>query len=71
MATIYKIDYSPLWNTMKKKKVSQYYLLKNGIDNKTLNRLKHNENVTVLTILKLCKIINCTPNDIIKVDIEK
>lgn len=56
---------------MKKKKVSQYYLLKNGIDNKTLNRLKHNENVTVLTILKLCKIINCTPNDIIKVDIEK
>lgn len=71
MVTIYKIDYSPLWNTMKKKKVSQYYLLKNGIDNKTLNRLKHNENVTVLTILKLCKIINCTPNDIIKVDIEK
>ena len=37
------IDYSPLWKTMEEKKVSQYTLLKKGVDNKTLNRLKHNE----------------------------
>lgn len=40
------IDYSPLWETMKKKNISQYQLLKQGIDNKTLNRLKNNKNIT-------------------------
>ena len=59
------IDYSPLWETMKKKNISQYKLLKQGIDNKTLNRLKNNKNITVLTLLKLCEILDCTPNDII------
>ena len=59
------IDYSPLWETMKKKNISQYQLLKQGIDNKTLNRLKNNKNITVLTLLKLCEILDCTPNDII------
>ena len=59
------IDYIPLWETMKKKNISQYQLLKQGIDNKTLNRLKNNKNITVLTLLKLCEILDCTPNDII------
>ena len=59
------IDYSPLWETMKKNNISQYQLLKQGIDNKTLNRLKNNKNITVLTLLKLCEILDCTPNDII------
>lgn len=59
------IDYSPLWQTMKSKNISQYQLLKQGIDNKTLNRLKNNQNITVLTLLKLCNILDCTPNDII------
>ena len=59
------IDYSPLWETMKKKNISQYQLLKQRIDNKTLNRLKNNKNITVLTLLKLCEILDCTPNDII------
>ena len=31
------IDYSPLWKTMEEKKVSQYTLLKKGVDNKTLD----------------------------------
>lgn len=59
------IDYSPLWETMKQKNITQYQLLKMGIDNKTLNRLKNNKNMTVLTLIKLCDILDCTPNDII------
>jgi len=51
---------------MKSKKISQYRLLKMGIDNKTLDGLKHNKNITVLTLEKLCTIIGCTPNDIIE-----
>ena len=51
---------------MKSKKISQYQILKMGIDNKTLDGLKHNKNITVLTLEKLCTIIGCTPNDIIE-----
>lgn len=35
-----KLDYSPLWATMKEKGISQYRLLKCGVDNKTLDTLK-------------------------------
>ena len=59
------IDYGPLWVTLKKKGISQYYLLQHGIDNKTLDSLKKNGNITLLTLEKLCDIIDCTPNDII------
>ena len=35
-----KLDYSPLWATMKEKGISQYRLLKCGVDNKTLDTFK-------------------------------
>lgn len=60
------IDYSPLWQTMQDKNVTQYQLLKSGIDNKTLDSLKKNKNITLLTVEKLCKILDCQPNDIVK-----
>lgn len=60
------IDYTPLWDTMKKKNISQYYLLKMGLDNKTLDALKKNKNITLLTVEKLCRIIDCTPNEIVR-----
>ncbi len=60
------IDYSPLWATLKERKISQYQLLKSGIDNKTLDSLKKNKNITLLTLEKLCTIIDCTPNDIVE-----
>lgn len=60
------IDYSPMWDTMKEKGISQYYLLKHGIDNKTLDSLKKSNNITLLTLEKLCKILDSTPNDIIR-----
>ena len=57
------IDYSPLWHTMEEKQISQYVLLKSGIDHKTLDRLKKNS--TALTLEKLCLILDCQPNDVI------
>ena len=59
------IDYEPLWQTMKEKGITQYYLLQNGIDNKTLDSLKKNKNITMLTLEKLCTILGCTPNDVV------
>ena len=51
---------------MQKKNITQYQLLKSGIDNKTLDSLKKNKNVTLLTVEKLCKILDCQPNDIVQ-----
>lgn len=59
------IDYSPLWATMEQKNISQYKLLKSGIDNRTLNSLKKGKNITMLTLNKLCNILDCTPNDVV------
>lgn len=58
------IDYSPLWDTMKRKGITQYRLLKLGIDHKTLDSLKKNKNITLLTVEKLVNALECTPNDI-------
>ena len=51
---------------MKEKNITQYQLLKMGIDNKTLDGLKHDKNITLLTVEKLCVILECTPNDIVE-----
>ncbi len=60
------VDYSPLWETMKRKGVTQYALIQSGVDRRTLDWLKKNKNVTMLTLEKLCSILECTPNDIVR-----
>ena len=59
-------DYRPLWDTMRKNGVSQYQLLKGGIDNKTLDSLKKNKNITMVTLETLCRIVGCTPNAVVR-----
>ena len=60
------LDYTPLWETMKRKGISQYRLLKSGVDNKTLDALKKGGNITLLMVEKLCTILDCTPNEIVR-----
>ncbi|WP_195891114.1 helix-turn-helix domain-containing protein [Levyella massiliensis] len=66
MYRIIIISYRPLWNTLKNKEVSQYRLLQAGIDNKTLDRLKKNQNITLATLEKLCVVLDCSPNDVVE-----
>ena len=52
---------------MDEKGVTQYRLLKDKIiDNKTLDALKHGRNITLLTLEKLCRVLDCTPNDVVR-----
>ena len=51
---------------MQIRKMTQYQLLKSGIDHKALDTLKKNKNVTLVTLEKLCRILDCTPNDIVR-----
>ncbi len=61
------IIYSKLWDTMKKKGISTYYLReKAGIDSKTIRRLKANENIETKTLDKICQALDCKIDDIIE-----
>ena len=51
---------------MKERGISQYRLLKSGVDNKTLDTIKKGGNITMLTLEKICSILDCTPNDVIR-----
>ena len=61
------IKYDRLWKTMKEKGVSQYALYTTyNINRSQLNRLRHNQNVQVNTIDKLCNILHCQVEDIME-----
>lgn len=60
-------DYSPLWQTMREMGITTYRLIKEGIDKKTLSNLQHNKNVTVLTLEKLCTILNCSVENVVRI----
>ena len=61
------ISYEPLWRTMKERGATTYTLqVKGEISSSTIRRLKANESVSTNTFEALCKILNCTLNDIIE-----
>lgn len=60
------IKFTPLWETMKKKNISQYKLMKEyGFSAGQLSRLRANHNVNTHTINILCEILDCTVEDIL------
>ena len=60
------IDFAPLWQTMKDKNISCYALInKHGISRGMIDKLKHNRNVTLETVARLCKILDCRIEDIV------
>jgi len=61
------ISYEPLWNTLKNKNRSTYYLSHNGfLSRSIIHKLKHNEVVTTKTINTLCSVLECNVEDIMK-----
>ncbi|MGN0333508.1 MAG: helix-turn-helix domain-containing protein [Lachnospiraceae bacterium] len=61
------ISYEPLWETLRKKEISQYQLIKKyHISAGQLSRLRANQNVSTHTINMLCEILNCKVEDIMQ-----
>ena len=61
------ISYEPLWRTMKEKGVTKYTLIyKLGFSAYTISNLRKNKSITMNTLEKLCKVLECKPNDIIE-----
>lgn len=65
------LDDSPMWETMHRKNISQYSLLKAGVDNKTLDAIKKGKNITLLTLEKICVVLDCTPNEVVRFEKEQ
>lgn len=52
---------------MKDRGVTKYTLIyKMGFSAYTITNLKRNKSITMNTLEKLCKVLQCTPNDIIE-----
>lgn len=61
------IKYDRLWNTLKKKGISQYKLIKDyGIDKAQLHRLRKNMIVKTIILNNLCRILDCQVEDIME-----
>ena len=62
------ISYDNFWNTLKKKKITQYSLIKDyKVSTGLLNRMRHNEPISLATVETLCTILKCRVQDIVDV----
>ena len=61
------ISYEPLWKTMEQKGITTYALInKYGINPRTINNLKHNKSITMFTMERLCSILECQADGIVR-----
>ena len=61
------ISYARLWETMGQRGATTYTLqAKGGISSSTIRRLKAGESVSTNTLDALCRILNCTLEDIVE-----
>ena len=51
---------------MKDKEITTYQLIQAGIDKRTIQNLRENKNITMLTAEKLCSILHCDISDIVE-----
>ena len=66
------ISYAPLWETMKKRGITTYTLIKDySFSRGTLDSLKQNRNITMATLNDLCEILSCQVQDVIQYIPEK
>lgn len=56
---------------MREKCITQYELLHRGIDNRTLDTLRKNGNMTLYTLEKICKALDCNPEEVVDLQMMK
>ena len=62
------VKYTRLWETMQRKGISQYRLIKTyGISNGQLNRLRKNLYISTHTVETLCRILDCRVEDVMEI----
>lgn len=60
------ISYDPLWDTMRRKNITTYTLIKeHGFSRGTLDSLKQNRNISTATLDDICEMLNCRVEDVL------
>lgn len=60
------ISYGPLWQTMKDKNITTYALIyKHNFSPYTITNLKRNKSITMNTLERLCKILDCQAESVV------
>ena len=59
------VYYRKLWKMLEDKGLSQKILTDNGITSRVMDSLRHNGNLEVMTLVKICDILDCQFGDII------
>ncbi|MBR6219494.1 MAG: helix-turn-helix transcriptional regulator [Clostridia bacterium] len=65
------ISFRPMREYMQKNHISYYYLGNEGIDARTLHRIRHDLPVTTTTLNAVCRIMHCQPGELIEYIEEK
>lgn len=61
------ISYAPLWETMKRKGMTTYRLVKeHSFSRGTLDSLKQNRNISTVTLNDLCRILSCRVEEVLE-----
>lgn len=61
------ITFDPLWKTLKEKNITQYDLItKYEMSRGTLDNLKHNRSITLMTLNDICTMLDCDICDVIE-----
>ena len=60
------ISYRPMREYMAENHITYYRLGNEGIDAKTIHRIRHDKPLTTTTIEKICRIMNCQPGDLME-----
>lgn len=60
------ISYSPLFETMKRKKITSYRLEKLGFSRATYYSIQKGNSISTNTVNQLCKLLKCGVSDIME-----
>ena len=64
---VFMIVYDPLWETMRRRGITTYALIKNySFSRGPLDSLKQNRNISTATLNDLCRILSCNVEDVLR-----
>ena len=65
------ISFKPMREYMERHHISYYYLANQGIDPQTLHRIRHDRSITTVTLGRLCALLGCQPDQLIRYEAER
>lgn len=62
-----KISYQRFWRLLEEKDLNQYILIyKMGVSSSLINRMRHDRDTRLTTMMDLCELLDCQLSDIVE-----